>query len=450
MNRLRYKNKLSENNSGNENNSGKIGNRSNSSKNRLRYKFNHIIPAPSKIPAQITDVALSALILLVVISLTMPVQAGEYSMFHYDPMRTGNVDGTGPVKNVVKWETSLGGLIASSPVVSDGRVFISNWLVNWTKGNLYCLNESSGEILWSNDLGGKGSASTAAVSGNLVFVGSLSGDLYCINASCGETIWNKKIENNPGYWGVASSPLLYQDMVFVTTFSDGVLHVFDFDGNKSWNFSTSSFSTNPNPVQWYVSPSAMGNTVFFVSNVSMSNVNGSGTNIGQNISRDTIFAVDISTHEKIWNFSVEEMITTTPVIWKPDLRIAITQNTTDETIVHTNNTIATTNETIVTTNETIITTNNTMVNEVVTNILIFATEKGLYAIDASNGNELWHNSFSSKMSSPAVDDCWLYIGSDNGNLYSFSILNGSLNWKFNANGQIYSSPVVAENDVVYF
>jgi len=316
--------------------------------------------------------------LLFCFMVAMPVHA-NYPMFQHDPMRTGRVNEGGPITNATTWEASIGGLIASSPVVSDGKVFVSNWYAEWSGGvnGLYCLNESNGEILWNNSLGGNGGASTAAVVDNRVFVGSFNGEFYCINKSSGETIVSKKIENNPDYWGIASSPLIYEDKVFVTTFSDGTLHVFDFDGNELWNFSTG------NPVHWYVSPAAMGDAVFFIGNAS----------------KNAVFAIDIFTHGEIWNFSLEEKITTTPTIWD--------------------------------------------------NSLILATDDKLYTLNISNGDEFWSNPFSSKMSSPAVDGGKLYIGSDDGNLYCYDIVDGSLIWNFSANGPVYSSPVVADG-VIYF
>ncbi|MHC1566342.1 MAG: outer membrane protein assembly factor BamB family protein [Candidatus Syntropharchaeia archaeon] len=79
---------------------------------------------------------------------------------------------------------------------------------------------------------------------------SLTGELYCIDTLTGDTIWNKRIENSPSYWGVASSPLVYENMVFLTTFSgnasnNGTLHAFNFDGNELWNISVGDTFYNP-------------------------------------------------------------------------------------------------------------------------------------------------------------------------------------------------------------
>jgi len=323
--------------------------------------------------------SISVGVLLMGLLVFCSVVIADYPMFHYTAERTGNVNESGPLTNLTKWISHIGGLIESSPVISNGRIFISNWWVNWSyNGSLYCINESSGTIIWKNSIGGAGGASTPAVYDDMVFVGALDGNLYCINASTGDTIWSKKIENNPGWYGVASSPLIYKNNIFITSFSDGTLYAFDFDGNEMWNFSTG------NSVHPYVSPSAFDNVVFFVGNYS----------------ENCVFAINISTGGEVWNFSVDDKITTTPAIED--------------------------------------------------NRLIMATERELYVLNASNGNKLWSVQFPSKMSSPAVDDDRIYIGSSDGNFYSYDLKNGSILWSFSANGQILSSPVVTKNHVVYF
>jgi cobaltochelatase CobN len=93
-------------------------------------------------------------------------------------------------------------------------------------------------VLWLNSLGGKGGASTPAISDDRVFVGSLTGDLYCLNSTTGKTLWNRTLDKNPGWWGVASSPLVQGETVYVMSFSDGAIHSLDLDGKEMWNMTT--------------------------------------------------------------------------------------------------------------------------------------------------------------------------------------------------------------------
>ena len=315
----------------------------------------------------------------------MPMLAtaeGNYPMFHYDLQRTGNVSGDAPMTNDLLWSAYLGGFVGSSPIVSDGNVYVSNWEMDVGSYGLYCLDERTGTIIWNNSLnGGDGGASTAALFGDRLVVGSKNGHLYCINASSGETTWSKWIEHSPGHYGVASSPIVYDNKVFITTFSNdvlnnGTLHVFDFDGSELWNISTGDTS-------YYTSPAIADGKVFFAGH----------------LTNHSLFCVNISTHKILWQFDTSTQIKSTPAIW-----------------------------------------NNTV---------FFASGDRMYAVDVRSGGEIWDNSFSCAMSSPAVSNGKVYIGSSNRVLHCYNADDGSELWNSTVNGPIYSSPVVA-NNTVYF
>ena len=77
-----------------------------------------------------------------------------------------------------------------------------------------------------------------------------------------------------------------------------------------------------------------------------------------------------------------------------------------------------------------------------------ATDKKLYAVNL-DGNEAWNITFNGTMSTAAIAYGNIYIGSKDGKLYCFNASSGKIEWIFEANGKIDSSPVVA-NGVVYF
>ena len=53
------------------------------------------------------------------------------------------------------------------------------------------------------------------------------------------------------------------------------------------------------------------------------------------------------------------------------------------------------------------------------------------------------------ISSPAVVDNTVYVGSSDHNLYALKLGDGALQWKFKTEGRVVSSPAVSEG-VVYF
>ncbi|MFB3765191.1 MAG: PQQ-binding-like beta-propeller repeat protein [Methanotrichaceae archaeon] len=127
--------------------------------------------------------------------------SADFLTFHGDNQRTGNLSGKGSDAPNLLWSTSLTGhgYIGGVAGVSGDRVFVSNWPDMNFKGNLgfACLDREKGAIIWINPLGGKGGASTPAISGDKVFIGSYKGDLCCLNAATGETVWNTSLDKNP-------------------------------------------------------------------------------------------------------------------------------------------------------------------------------------------------------------------------------------------------------------
>ena len=74
----------------------------------------------------------------------------------------------------------------------------------------------------------------------------------------------------------------------------------------------------------------------------------------------------------------------------------------------------------------------------------------MYALNASTGARLW--SFSTGdiiyVSSPAVANGVVYVGSWDHNVYALNAYTGAMRWSFATGNEIWSSPAVA-NGVVY-
>ena len=80
--------------------------------------------------------------------------------------------------------------------------------------------------------------------------------------------------------------------------------------------------------------------------------------------------------------------------------------------------------------------------------VFFATDSRLFALNL-DGTEAWSVPFNGSLSTAAIAYGNVYIGSRDGKLYCFNASNGEVEWIFEANGKIDSSPAVA-NGVVYF
>jgi cobaltochelatase CobN len=352
----------------------------------------------------------SAALLIAISVLLLPqVVVAEYPMFHLDPERTGNVSGYAPVTGDLLWKADVGCFINGGVSIACGRVYVANRIGGSGTLGLYCLNETTGEIIWYNPIGGFGGVSTPAISGDRLFVGSYTGDLYCVNALDGGTVWNRTIEPNPAWYGVGSCPLVYEDTVFVNTASDGALFAFDFDGNELWSITTGSYAGGA--AAYYLSPAAYDGKVFF---------GGVGP---------ALYCVDIATHDEVWNFSTSGTISTTPAISGGMVFFA-----TDEPGKRLHSLYLNGSEAW-----------NTSMHCRLSSpavshgrVYIGDLDKHLNCLDSGNGSTIWTASVGSKIQSsdrgtliwcydtnqhniaqPAVSDGILFIGSDSGYLYAF-------------------------------
>lgn len=336
---------------------------------------------------------LASVLLIAVPALAMAEEGGTYPMFHYDAQRTGNVSGVAPETATLLWQSSdkTAGCIQAGPVVYDGKVYMSTWWSSGmgTEGNavdaLYCLDKNSGEEIWNNtEVHG---ASTAAIADSKLFVGTMSGNMTCVDAASGEIFWSKKIEEE--FWGgITSSPLVFDDKVYVLSVSDGALHAFSFDGTELWNFSTSG------EIFCYSSPSACGDKIFFAGNSS-----------GQH----ALYCLNLSTKEEVWNFMTETEIRGTPTIWSEEGLVFFTTK------------------------------------------YMLTKKYGIYAVNITTGEEVWNVTHYSSWASPALSNGKLYIGgSFVTTFYCYDAKDGSLIWKNEEmGGAIDSSPVVADGKVYF-
>ena len=139
----------------------------------------------------------------------------------------------------VAWKTTTpdAGVIHSTPVVVGGCVFTGTDL-----GNVYALNADTGEVVWTQALGGGGEGSnfaegagivgSPAVVDGLVYVGATTPEasvLSALDQSTGEIVWQQIVDADPG-GGLDSSPVPFNGMVFQA-----------FKGDESSNHSNPGF-----------------------------------------------------------------------------------------------------------------------------------------------------------------------------------------------------------------
>jgi hypothetical protein len=164
--------------------------------------------------------------------------------FQGDASHLGNFSSSidGQVIPKLDWKTYISGLVGAQPVYSNGKIFVTNWY-GWSEWNpgLYVLNAGNGEILknFSNIQG----ASTPFVYGDKVIVGGMKGEwgylgyLYIVNLTTSE-VKEILLDTQESWYGVASSPVVYNGNIYVLTHSNGTLWKISIDGNILNKFTT--------------------------------------------------------------------------------------------------------------------------------------------------------------------------------------------------------------------
>lgn len=126
-------------------------------------------------------------------------------------------------ENVV-WKVAMPGLSGSTPIIWRDRIFL-----NVAEGDnlaLWALNKGNGEVLWKKPLGGGNmkmrkhnmSSPSPVTDGRSVYVITGTGLLKGFDFN-GKELWSRDIQKDYGQfglnWGYASSPLLFEDSLYV-------------------------------------------------------------------------------------------------------------------------------------------------------------------------------------------------------------------------------------------
>ena len=125
----------------------------------------------------------------------------------------------------IKWKAPLPKMANGSPIVSNGRVFVTSAEDDDGKQrSLYCFDRATGKQLWvktvtfdkkmpthqTNPYCG----STPAANGQRVVVWHASAGLYCYDFE-GKELWNRSFGEFEHIWGYGTSPVIYGDNVIM-------------------------------------------------------------------------------------------------------------------------------------------------------------------------------------------------------------------------------------------
>jgi outer membrane protein assembly factor BamB len=124
----------------------------------------------------------------------------------------------------ITWKLAMPAFSGSTPIIWGERIFI-----NLAEGDnlfLWCVDRTKGEVIWKQPLGSGNvkmrkqnmSSPSPVTDGRNVYVMTGTGVLKGFDFN-GKEIWSRDIQKDYGRfglnWGYASSPLLYEDALFV-------------------------------------------------------------------------------------------------------------------------------------------------------------------------------------------------------------------------------------------
>ena len=124
----------------------------------------------------------------------------------------------------VAWKVSMPGVSGSTPIIWRDRIFLS--VADGDNLFLWCLSKTNGEILWKQPLGSGNvkmrthnmSSPSPVTDGRNVYVMTGTGLLKGFDFN-GKEVWSRDIQKDYGTfglnWGYASSPLLFEDSLYV-------------------------------------------------------------------------------------------------------------------------------------------------------------------------------------------------------------------------------------------
>ena len=193
------------------------------------------------------------------------------------------------------WSFAVPSEAFAAPLVTNDRIYFLG-------GNnvLYALGKEKGNLIWSYSRQAPSffsvrGASTPAIVGKQLYVGTADGYLVSLNVSDGTLVWEKLLNSNKRFKDVDSTPLVVADKILVSSF-DGNLYCLDIkSGQTLWKFDEGGFQP----------PTVIDNKVFY-----------------STTTRKTV-ALELNTGKLIWAVELPDGMGTQPMPYKGNLLVGL-------------------------------------------------------------------------------------------------------------------------------
>ena len=331
----------------------------------------------------------------------------EWPMSHHSLNRTGETttiiqNGTKPI-----WNSSVISF-PTDPIVADGRVYTGGS----SDHSLYCLNATTGAMIWSNNTGNTINRASAYTSGLLYT--PIGYNVECVNATNGRLKWTYATAN----W-VQTSPAVANGRVYFGSDDSKIYCLNATNGSKIWSYTAGSFVR--------CSPAIADGWIFIGS-----------------IDRK-LYCLNATNGAFHWSFTTGGWLQSMPAVVNALVYVSsqdhwlyclYVKNGTCKWSYRTNNDVSYSSPAIFG-----------------DRVYIGSCDTKFYCLNATKGNMLWTKQMPNQLeTSPAIADGFIYLDCLDSRFYCLNLLNGLTLWSCQdplgsstfsaaaiANGRIYVS-----------
>lgn len=159
------------------------------------------------------------------------------------------------------WSLDLGASSVSSPALDEnGILYIGTF-----NSQLLAIDSMTGKIAWDLTTNDWVWGSPTLGPDNTLFVTDLGGNLYAVDTVTGKFLWEKQVSTDTS---IAGSALLVGDALFVVT-SSGAIVSYGLDGERLWK---EEIGNEDNKVEFYGTPVLAGEDLILVSSTGSDNL----------------------------------------------------------------------------------------------------------------------------------------------------------------------------------
>jgi outer membrane protein assembly factor BamB len=298
---------------------------------------------------------------------------------------TGGVFCLNTSTGIKKWDFVTEGMVSSTPVFYNEKVYILSCDSNTYQGRLYCLNAETGSIIWNYTY--TNLKTTPVIEGDSLYISIADpytgyGYILCLNPNSGVEIWNHSMGLNN--FAMYSAPTVYNGKVYYTSVvsSDVEIHCLNAaTGLDEWYKTLTTMELG-----YAVStPVVKDNQLYIISLASYSS---------NQTSYSILFCLNTENGDEIWRYTMLEndISLSNPAVDDNKIYFSYNEN--------------------------------------------YWAYGGLACLDTSNGSVIWDNQFTYyffTFSSPTIADEKLFIGAIDeivvaGAIKCYNISSGAIIW----------------------